>query len=224
MLAPTPPIAAILFDLDGTLVDSAPDLAGAADQLRTARGLPSLSLSHYRPHAGAGARGLLGAAFGIQPEHPDFPALREAFLQTYAQRLTRHTALFDGVAALIATLQDHRLPWGIVTNKVSHLAQPLIQALAPLAQAHAIVCGDTTAHLKPHPAPLLEAARQLGLPSAHCLYVGDDLRDIQAGRAAAMRTVAARYGYLGPASHPEQWGADAHIETPLQLLQTLALA
>ncbi|MFT4191274.1 MAG: phosphoglycolate phosphatase [Comamonas sp.] len=215
-----PAIRAVLFDLDGTLVDSAPDLGGAVDDMRLARGLPSLPLDQYRPMAGAGARGMLGIAFGIAPGHPDFEALRQEFFRNYEARLTQDTHLFDGVAALIDGIAQRGLPWGIVTNKMERFALPLVQAVPLFASAGAVVAGDTTPHAKPHPEPLLEAARRLGVAAADCLYVGDDHRDIVAGQAAGMATVAALYGYLG-AVDPSQWQADATIKSPADLLQWL---
>ena len=217
-------IRAVLFDLDGTLVDSAPDLAAAADLMRTTRGLPSLPLQAYRPLAGAGARGLLGVAFGMTPEHPEFAGLREEFFSNYEQCLTERTVAFDGVAELIAALTARGLRWGVVTNKSTRLAQPLTRAMALFASSATLVCGDTTAHAKPHPAPLLEAAQRLGLAPRHCLYVGDDARDITAGQAACMGTVAACYGYLADAADAHGWGAHAQIKSPLKLLQFLPAA
>ena len=214
-------VKAVLFDLDGTLIDSAPDLGAAADKMRTDRGLPSLPLDDYRHMAGAGARGMLGIAFGMTPDHPEFPVMREEFFQNYEQRMTVLTRAFDGVPELIAQLESRGLGWGVVTNKSMRFTGPLVGEMPLFSTAAAVVGGDTTPHSKPHPAPLLEAARQLGLDPAHCLYVGDDERDIVAGRAAGMPTVAATYGYLGSKADTLAWGADAQIDTPLALLSLL---
>ena len=214
-------IRAVLFDLDGTLIDSAPDLGAAADQMRLARDLPSLPLDRYRPMAGAGARGMLGVAFGITPDHEDFPALREEFFRNYEQRMTRDTFAFDGVAELLSRLRELGFAWGVVTNKSMRFTGPLTQAMPLFATAGAIVGGDSTPHSKPHPAPLLEAARQLGLPPEQCIYVGDDERDVVAGRAAGMPTVAATYGYLGGTPDVDRWNPDARISSPLALLALL---
>jgi N-acetyl-D-muramate 6-phosphate phosphatase len=213
-------VKAVLFDLDGTLIDSAPDLGAAADQMRTDRGLASLPLELYRPMAGAGARGMLGVAFGVTPDDPEFPAMREEFFRNYERCMTQRTYVFDGVAQLIQQLADRRIPWGVVTNKSMRFTAPLTKALPLFATARAVVGGDSTPHPKPHPAPLLEAARQLAIAPIECVYVGDDVRDVQAGRAAGMGTVAATYGYLG-ATDVKDWGADSHIETPLALLPLL---
>lgn len=217
-------IDAVLFDLDGTLIDSAPDLGAAADKMRTDRGLSSLPLADYRPMAGAGARGMLGVAFGLTPEHPDFPALREEFFVNYENCMTQRTYAFEGVAELIDQLLLRDLSWGVVTNKSRRFTDPLTRAMPLFASARAIVSGDTTPHAKPHPEPLFEAARRLGLAPARCLYVGDDERDIVAGRAASMGTVAATYGYLGQKTDISSWGAHAAINSPSELLQFLAKA
>lgn len=216
-------LRAVLFDLDGTLVDSAGDLGAAADQLRVARGLPALGLASYRAMAGAGARGMLGIAFGITPDHPDFPALREEFFLAYERRLTELTRPFEGVAALLEGLRARGLRWGVVTNKPSRFSEPLTRGMALFASSGVLVSGDTTPYAKPHPAPLLAAAQALGVPPSACAYVGDDARDIVAGKAAGMATVAACYGYLGQGADPVAWGADARIDTPLDLFSVLAL-
>ena len=214
-------IRAVLFDLDGTLIDSAPDLGAAADKMRTDRGLPPLPLGQYRPMAGAGARGMLGIAFGAAPEHPDFAALREEFFVNYENCMTRRTLAFDGVGEMIDELQRRGLPWGVVTNKAARFTLPLTRQMPLFASAGAVVSGDTTQYAKPHPAPLLEAARQLNLAPARCVYVGDDERDIVAGLAAGMLTVAATYGYLGSNADTRGWGAHAHIHSPSELLSLL---
>lgn len=212
---------AVLFDLDGTLIDSAPDLGAAADKMRTDRGMDSLPLDRYRPMAGSGARGMLGVAFGITPEHPDFPALREEFFVNYERAMTVRTHAFDGVPELIQRLHALGLRWGVVTNKSVRFAAPLTQAMPLFATSGALVCGDTTPYSKPHPEPLLEAARRLAVAPSRCLFVGDDERDVIAGRAAGMRTVAATYGYLGDRADTTLWQADASISTPRALLSLL---
>ena len=216
-------IQAVLFDLDGTLIDSAPDLGAAADKMRTNRGLPSLPLERYRAMAGAGARGMLGIAFGMEPDHPDYGAMREEFFCTYEGCMTERTRAFDGIHELIEALVARPLPWGVVTNKSMRFAGPLTRAMPLFATAGAVVGGDSTPYPKPHPAPLLEAARLLGLDPARCMYVGDDERDIKAGKAAGMYTVAASYGYLGNDRGPTEWGADAHISRPMDLLSLLKI-
>jgi phosphoglycolate phosphatase len=215
---------AVLFDLDGTLIDSAPDLGAAADKMRTDRGLPSLPLESYRHMAGSGARGMLGVAFGMTPEHPDFPALREEFFVNYERAMTVRTRAFDGVPDLLAQLHRQDLRWGVVTNKSVRFAAPLTAAMPLFATSGALVCGDTTPYSKPHPEPLFEAARRLGVAPERCLFVGDDERDVIAGRAAGMLTVAATYGYLGDQADTTLWKADASIATPAALLSLLESA
>ena len=214
-------IQAVLFDLDGTLIDSAPDLGAAADKMRTDRGLASLPLDLYRPMAGAGARGMLGVAFGISVEHEDYPVLREEFFRNYESCMTQRTYAFKGIAELIAELLSRGLAWGVVTNKSMRFTQPLTRGMSLFSTASTVVGGDSTPHAKPHPAPLLEAARQLKLDPVSCIYVGDDKRDIEAGLAAGMPTVAATYGYLGSNADTLLWGAHAHIDSPLELLGLL---
>lgn len=217
-------IRAVLFDLDGTLIDSAPDLGAAADKMRTDRGLPSLPMERYRPMAGAGARGMLGEAFGIAPDHPEFMVLREEFFVNYESQMTLRTTIFEGVPELIAQILQRNMAWGVVTNKSARFTDPLTRGMPLFSTAAAVVSGDTTPYAKPHPAPLLEAALRLNIPPAGCIYVGDDERDIVAGLAAGMGTVAATYGYLGAKSHPAEWGAQATIKSPLELLQLLGSA
>jgi len=217
-------IAAILFDLDGTLIDSAPDLGAAADQMRLVRGLPSLPFELYRPLAGAGARGMLGVAFGVDPLDAAYETLREEFFVNYEGCMTQRTVAFDGVPELIEQIQQRNLLWGVVTNKATRFTVPLTRAMPLFASARAIVSGDTTPHAKPHPEPLLEAARRIGVAPEECLYVGDDERDVVAGLAAGMKTVAATYGYLGNKAEVGGWGAHAQINSPMALLQMLVSA
>jgi phosphoglycolate phosphatase len=214
-------VQAVLFDLDGTLIDSAPDLAAAADAMRVARGLPSLPLAQYRPMAGAGARGLLGVAFGMTPEHADYDTLREEFFCIYERNLTQRTQIFDGVPALLESFATQGVKWGVVTNKSERFTLPLTGSMALFATAGAIVSGDTTPFAKPHPAPLLEAARRMGVEANRCVYVGDDERDIVAGLAAGMATVAVTYGYLGAQADTSRWGANATINCVNELLPLL---
>jgi 2-phosphoglycolate phosphatase len=217
--APRP--RAILFDLDGTLADTAPDLAEAVNRLRVDRGMPPAPYEKLRPVASAGARGLIGVAFGLAPGQAEYEPLRDQFLDNYTNNIAAKSILFEGVPALLAELEKNGITWGIVTNKIGRLTDLLIPKIG-LDHAACIVSGDTTAHSKPHPAPLLEAAKRLGLEPQDCWYVGDDLRDIQAGQAAGMLTVAAGWGYCGHVE-PVTWHADHIVQTPLDLLQLLQL-
>ena len=216
--APGPRPAAILFDLDGTLIDSAPDLAGACNDMRIERGLAALPYERLRAMVGSGARGMVGAGFGLAPEDAGYLDLRDEFLRRYEARMTLETRIFPDVPPLLARLDEEGIAWGIVTNKAGRFAVPLIAALGLAEATGTLVCGDTTAHSKPHPEPLLEAARRLDVPPGACVYVGDDKRDVDAGRAAGMRTIVAAWGYLGASDPPAAWAADAIIATPGELL------
>lgn len=216
--------AAVLFDLDGTLIDSAPDLAAALNRLRQREGLAPLPYEALRPLVGSGARGMVGAGFGLAPGDDGFEALKEAFLAEYQGQLLGETQVFAQSDRLLSALEAQNMPWGIVTNKATRYAEPVVAGLGLRARTGTLVCGDTTPHAKPHPAPLLAAAAQLGVPAAQCVYVGDDLRDVQAGQAAGMRTVAVTWGYLGRDACVTDWGADLIIETPDALLKWLNLA
>ena len=210
---------AVLFDLDGTLADTAPDLAAAVNWLRTERGLAETPYEVLRPTASAGARGMIGAAFGLAPGDDGYEELRLAWFDRYQSAMATHTTLFDGIDELLAGIEDAGMAWGIVTNKPARFTDPLVPQIA-LAHAGCIISGDTTAFAKPHPAPLLEGARRLGLAPEQCWYVGDDLRDIEAGKAAGMVTIACAWGYCGAVA-PSTWGADYLLETPDQLLNLL---
>ncbi len=207
---------AVLFDLDGTFADTAPDLGRAINTMRAARGLSPVPLADTRRVTSMGARGLLGVGFGIGPEHADYAAMREEFLTLYENNLCCDSTLFPGIPELVAHLEHHGIVWGIVTNKAERFAKPLLQQLGYAARAACIIGGDTTGHMKPHPAPLLAAATAIGADPANCHYVGDDRRDIEAGRAAGMRTIAVRFGYLN-GSNPDDWGADSVVSSPEEI-------
>ena len=211
----------VLFDLDGTLADTAPDLGFALNQQRLARGMPELPIEAVRSQASSGARGLLKIGFNIEPGQSGYDAMRDEFLDIYERNLSRNTRLFPGVAALLEQIERRGLRWGIVTNKSERFTFPLLRALTLIERAACVICGDTTPNPKPHPAPLLAAAEKLGIPARQCIYVGDDERDVQAGHAAGMPVVVARYGYLGNGTPPEQWGADGFIDAPEDLLIVL---
>ncbi len=214
----------LLFDLDGTLIDSAPDLAGAANDLRAVHGLAPLPAADLRPMVGAGARGMVGIAFGVLPGDVRFDALKDAFLARYAERLLHSTRVFDAMQPVLDRLDAAGLPWGIVTNKAMRFTAPLVDGLGLAQRARVVIAGDSTPHAKPHPEPLLEAARRLGVAAEACVYIGDDHRDMQAGRAAGMATLAAAWGYLGQGEPVQAWGADLVLSSPGDLLQWLELA
>lgn len=214
--------AAVLFDLDGTIADTAPDLGYAVNQQRLARSLPELSIEAVRSHASSGARGLLKAGFDIDPDDSGYEAMRDEFLHIYEQNLARGSELFPGVASLLGQIERRNMPWGIVTNKAERFTFPLLRAMGLLDRAAVVVCGDTTPHPKPHPAPLLAATSKLGVAAERCIYVGDDERDVLAGQASGMPVIVARYGYLGNGKPPEEWGADGYIDSPLELLDILS--
>ncbi|MDX3907531.1 MAG: phosphoglycolate phosphatase [Pigmentiphaga sp.] len=211
----------VLFDFDGTLADTAPDLAAAANQQRIRRGQAPLPYEQLRPVASHGARGLLRVALGITPESPGYEEARQQFLDDYAANIAVHTVLFPGVEALLADLVEGGWSWGIVTNKATRFTTPLVRHLALEQHSAVVVCGDTTAYSKPHPEPLLHAARLAGVPPAQCLYVGDDQRDIIAGKAAGMKTIATAYGYCGDGTPVEAWEADSIVTSVPELLPAI---
>lgn len=216
-LLPAP--RAILFDLDGTLADTAPDLAAAVNWLRTERGLEPTPYAVLRPTASAGARGMIGAAFGLAPGDEGYEELRLAWFDRYQSAMAVQSTLFGGVVELLDGIRAVGMEWGIVTNKPARFTDPLIPQIG-LTHAGCIVSGDTTGFAKPHPAPLLEGARRLGIAPEQCWYVGDDQRDVEAGRAAGMPTVACAWGYCGSVE-PSTWGADYLLDTPTDLLELL---
>jgi phosphoglycolate phosphatase len=214
-------VEGVLFDLDGTLADTAPDLGYVLNLQRLARGYEEMPLERLRPVVSQGARGLLRVGFGLTPGQDGYDAMREEFLDLYSRNLVRDTKLFDGVAPLLEALERQGLSWGVVTNKLTRFTDPLLERLGLAQRAACVISGDTCARAKPHPDPLLEAARRLGSPAAACMYIGDDERDVQAGRAAGMQAVVALYGYLGENPAPHDWEAHATIERPLDLLRLL---
>jgi 2-phosphoglycolate phosphatase len=213
-------IKAVLFDLDGTLADTAPDLAYALNCMRLSRQLPALPLSATRAYTSMGARGLLGVGLDVAPEHPEFAAMRDEFLSIYAKNLCRESCLFPGMAELLDELEQRGLKWGVVTNKAERFTHPLLKLLGIDHRTACVIGGDTTGKTKPDPAPLFAATERMGIGAAECIYVGDDRRDVQAGRAAGMKTVVAKFGYLH-GNDPETWQADAMIDTPEELLNHL---
>lgn len=217
------PIELVLFDLDGTLADTAPDLAAAANRQRADRGLEPLAVEQLRPLASHGARGLIGRALNLRPGDAGFDAARIEFLAYYEEGICVHTQLFAGMAETLAGLESGARRWGVVTNKAARFTEPLMQRLGLLERAACIVSGDTTAHTKPHPAPIRFALEACAADAKRAVYVGDDLRDVQAGQAAGVATVIAAYGYLG--EHPDiaTWGGDHVIDTPSQLLALIGL-
>ena len=217
MTAPLFKTRAVLFDLDGTLADTAPDLAAAVNLMRAQRGLTATPYAQLRPTASSGARGLLEAGFAITPEDDSYESMRDEFLLNYATAICQHSSLFDGIAELLKDIESQGLAWGIITNKITRFTTPLVPLLG-LGGAGCIISGDTTAHAKPHPEPLFEAARQLGIAPEECCYLGDDLRDIQAAQAAGMYSIAATRGYCGQQA-PLSWNADLLLANPADLFK-----
>lgn len=218
-------IAGVLFDLDGTLLDTAPDLVSALNRTLLDAGIPPCPAALVRPHISGGARAMLGYWLhhcGIVPEELEQPHLLPRMLERYEAAVAVETCLFEGMETVLATLDAWQLPWGIVTNKVSRFTDPLLRALALTERAACIVSGDSTPERKPHPLPLQEACRRLRRPPADCVYVGDAKPDIDAGREAGLKTLVAGYGYLDPDDDPRTWGASAIIDHPSELLVWLA--
>jgi N-acetyl-D-muramate 6-phosphate phosphatase len=213
-------IKAVLFDLDGTLADTAPDLAYALNTLRGSRGMVPLPLEATRPVTSHGARGLLAVGFEIAPGHPDYDALRDEFLALYTANLCRATTLFPGMPELLSGLEERGLPWGVVTNKLERFALPLLERLDLRTRTACVIGGDTTPWNKPHPEPLLKASRVIGVEPQDCVYVGDDRRDVEAGHAAGMKVAVAGWGYLN-GNDSETWGGDWMLNEPQELLRLI---
>ena len=215
------PVRCVLFDLDGTFADTAPDLAYALNRLLAAHGRPPADYRRVREAASHGGRALIQVGFGLNPDHADFERLRQALLTLYRNDIQRHTRLFAGMPELLDRLEQQGLRWGLVTNKPGWLAEPLIAALGLHGRPTCVVSGDTTDHAKPHPGPILHACKLTASEPAACLYVGDAERDIRAGRSAGTATLVALFGYIGAQDRPREWGADGCIEHPLQVLDWL---
>ena len=211
-------IRAVLFDLDGTLVDTAPDMANALNIMLQQHGLPSLPLAVIRPHVSHGANALVQLGFKVTPQEPGFEALRQEYLAHYASNLDQHSRTFAGMESVLAFLDSKQIPWGVVTNKPGYLTEPLLDALGLKARSACIVSGDTTVRRKPHPDPLLHACALLQHQPLHVLYIGDAERDVQAGTSAGMPTLVAMFGYLGDKDRPDTWGASALVTTPMEIL------
>ena len=217
-------IRAVLFDLDGTLADTAPDLAAALNELLAQEGRPPLPFTTIRPFVSHGSTALLRLGFDITPAHAEFDALRERLLAHYAENICEHTRLFPGTDELLNELTQRGVCWGIVTNKPGYLTDPLIARLALRHPPACVVSGDTTPNRKPHPEPMLHACAIARATPAETLYVGDAQRDIQAGREAGMRTLVALFGYIGENEDPAQWGADGMVRSPLEVLDWIDTA
>ncbi len=215
-------LQAVLFDLDGTLLDTAPDMVGALDELRAEHTLEPMDFAAARAHVSNGALGLLRAGFA-HLDDDGREALRDRYLALYERRLCQATGLFPGMAAVLDALDAVGRPWGVVTNKPGYLTEPLLAGLQLRSRCACVVSGDTLARRKPHPDPLLHAAERLALPAEQTAYVGDASRDIEAGRAAGMRTVAAVYGYIQPGDDPTDWGADHQVSHPREILALLSV-
>lgn len=212
---------AVFFDLDGTLADTAPDLAGALNRLQREHGLEPTPFELLRPRVSHGVRGMLGVGFGLTPDAAGYAPLAARFLELYTDTLCVETRLFEGMEPLLHSLDERGIPWGVVTNKAERLARPIIDALGLSGRCACVVGGDTAARPKPFPDPLLHACTGAGVEPTRCLYVGDDIRDIHAGRAAGMTTLAVAYGYLGSAEPIDAWQADAIIAHPREILAFL---
>lgn len=214
-------IRTVLFDLDGTLLDTAPDLSYALNQVLREESRPALSLAALRPLVSHGAKALIRYAFSLEPGDPGFETRRERLLEVYRANLARETRPFPGILEVLDSLEARGLNWGVVTNKPSWLTEPLLAALALLDRAACVISGDTAEHAKPHPAPMLLACRQAGSQAFECLYIGDAQRDIEAGRNAGMRTLIAGFGYVPPDIDINVWNADGIIERPQEILAWL---
>ncbi|HEB59143.1 MAG TPA: phosphoglycolate phosphatase [Gammaproteobacteria bacterium] len=216
------PIKTVLFDLDGTLADTAPDLAYALNEVLREQGRPTLPFDTIRPVVSHGGMALIRLGFGMEPDEPGFEDLRQRLLAVYRDNIARETRLFTGMSELLDAIEGQGMKWGVVTNKPSWLTEPLLEQLDLVQRAACIVSGDTLAERKPHPAPLLHACELTGSTAPECVYVGDAQRDIEAGSEAGMHTLVALFGYIGEDDDPDTWRADAMIESPAGILDWIA--
>jgi phosphoglycolate phosphatase len=214
-------LRAVLFDMDGTLLDTAPDFIAVAQAMRVARGLAPVPAQQVRDVVSGGARAMVLSAFDVDPLSDEFEELRLEFLERYQEHCAVHSHLYDGMAELLDEIEQSNLLWGVVTNKPLRFAEPIMHQLGLASRSAVLVCPDHVARSKPDPEPMLLACKQLNLDPSAVLFVGDDLRDIESGRAAGSRTAAVRYGYIHPEDNPSNWGADVVVDHPLELREVL---
>ncbi|MEG5263870.1 N-acetylmuramic acid 6-phosphate phosphatase MupP [Pseudomonas sp. JDS28PS106] len=214
-------LRAVLFDMDGTLLDTAPDFIAIAQAMLADRGFPAIDDKLIRDEISGGAKAMVAATFAMSPNEPEFEALRLEFLERYQRGCAVHSRLFDGMEALLADIEKSGLIWGVVTNKPVRFAEPIMQQLGLAERSALLICPDHVTRSKPDPEPLILACSKLGLDPASVLFVGDDLRDIESGRDAGTRTAAVRYGYIHPNDNPDHWGADVVVDHPLELRKVL---
>lgn len=214
-------LRAVLFDMDGTLLDTAPDFIAICQAMLAERGFPRVDDKLIRDEISGGARAMVSAAFAMSPEAPEFEALRLEFLARYQTDCAVHSKLFDGMAELLADIEKTKLIWGVVTNKPVRFAQPIMEQLGLSERSAVLICPDHVTRSKPDPEPLLLACKMLDLDPSSVLFVGDDLRDIESGRDAGTKTAAVRYGYIHPNDNPDHWGADVVVNHPLELRRVL---
>ncbi|KAA8709140.1 N-acetylmuramic acid 6-phosphate phosphatase MupP [Pseudomonas cannabina] len=214
-------LRAVLFDMDGTLLDTAPDFIAIAQAMLADRGLPAVADKLIRDEISGGAKAMVAAAFALSPEAPEFEALRLEFLERYQRDCATHSRLFNGMPELLADIEKAGLIWGVVTNKPVRFAQPIMEQLKLAERSAVLICPDHVTHSKPHPEPMILACKLLDLDPASVLFVGDDLRDIESGRDAGTKTAAVRYGYIHPDDNPDHWGADVVVDHPLELRKVL---
>src|SRR5436190_19955844 len=215
------PIRAVLFDLDGTLLDTVPDLVFALNQLRNERGILDLTITAIRRIASLGSRAFIKKAFDLHDDHPELNTLREKFLTLYLKHLADTTTLFPEIDNVLLHLEQQNIPWGIVTNKLTKHTTPLLKALRLDQRTACVICGDSLSKAKPDPLPLLHACELLKQAPQDCLYIGDAETDVHASKAAGLKSLVAMYGYIGENENPLSWQADGYIQSPKDILTWL---